>query len=72
MKGKGSLFLKKKLQSVIFKLVVEDTALNAYHNPLQIIAQMVDEVAACNRIHRYLYGFCSCARCNLSECSWKG
>ena len=45
MKGRRSIFLKKKLQSVIFKLVVEDTALHAYHNPLQIVAQMDDEVS---------------------------
>ena len=45
MKGRRSIFLEKKLQSVIFKLVVEDTALHAYHNPLQIVAQMDDEVS---------------------------
>ena len=41
MKGKGSLFLKKKLQSVIFKLVVEDTALNAYHNHKRMTKYLV-------------------------------
>ena len=33
--------------------MVEDTALHAYHNPLQIMAQMVDEVSRRGKGNRW-------------------